>query len=360
MKKKTLKKASKQLTMPHAESRDDAKAGKVKKPTNGLEIVPGEGMPRAHRNKVAPEVVKIAKARGSKFKIGNIVLDVAANPIDAGRDGFIYLIPKLVPRQCRLLLGRVPKGQRGLRNENVARYSRDMKNGRFVWTGDTIKIDARGCLIDGQHRLAAAARVNHTLTNVLLAVVLKKGSIANMDEGARRSIRDRRLILGKRVHDFSVNASVSYEASKPDWSEHTRRAISNEELDHMIDAVPFLDEIQGFYHTGKRTYGRMDSAMGAVAIRCMYKHKTDARAFFSAVAENSHSIDGKEIPQLKQACNYMMQVAMAYKEGVAEGDTRRRRTQTTHKLIEAWNSWRGGKPLASPWRYIRGTIPTVI
>lgn len=333
--------------------------GKQRTTSHGEQILPGEGMPRAYRRTTAPTTQKVNR-KGNKLLVGSIVLELSGY-LSAGREGGVYLLPKLSPDKARSLLKRVPKGQRGLRAEHVRAIARDMKRGRFVWTGEPIRLDARGMLIDGQHRLAAAVQSKTTLRDVVLAVVLKKGNIASIDEGAKRNIRDRRSILGKFIIEYSVVASVTYEAGTPEWNSHTRRGASLEEVDDMIDALPWIEEIQVLYHTAKRTYGgRVDSSLGAVAIRAMRKNKKDARIFFTAVAENSHTIDGKECSQVRAACNHMMQMAAAYKEGRRDGDTRRRRTQTTHRMIDAWNAWRSNKKLPSPWRYTKGTIPELI
>lgn len=343
----------KQLELTGTEEKTDAAVAL------NVPIIEGEDMPRAQRSKRSVASIKMGKPKNGKLSIGKIALEVKQS-IDVGAEGAIHLISKISPAQARALLKRIPKGQRGLRGEHVRAIAGDMRRGRFVWTGDSLRLDGKCRLIDGQHRLTAAVQSNVTLKNVIIAVVLKKANIANIDEGASRNIRDRRSILGKPVFDYSVVASVAFEGNLPDWAQHTRRGMSNEAMDDMIDAIPFMEEIQGCYQRAKHTYTRMDSSLGAVMIRCMRKNKKDARLFFTALSENSHEIDGKTVPELRAACNHMVQMSSAYREGITDGDTRRRRTQTTHRLIQAWNAWRGGDKLSSPWRYVKGTIPKVI
>ena len=50
------------------------------------------------------------------------------------------------------------KGNRSLRQNRVADYSRDMAAGRWKLTGDPIVFDSNGMLIQGQHRLHACVR----------------------------------------------------------------------------------------------------------------------------------------------------------------------------------------------------------
>ncbi len=320
-------------------------------------IVPGDGMPLATRNKKAPKATKIAKARAGILKIGDVTLPINGT-IDHGVHGAMYKIVKLTPDKARALLKRVPKGQRGLRVDHVRAIANDMRADRFRWTGEPIRIDKDGMLIDGQHRMAAAVRADYTFEGMMLCLVLKKASIASIDEGAKRNIRDRRAILGKRAIEYSVIASVAYERSN--WNNHSSRGLSNEEKDALIDAISYLPEIETIQQVAKRTYGNLDSALAAVAIRCFRIHRKEARLFFTAISENSHSPSGRESKQIKAACNHLMQMAAAYREGRGDGDTRRRREQTTWKLIHAWNAWINKRQLPTPWRYVKSKIPDVL
>lgn len=348
-----------QAELPHTQSAKEK--GKPKSGDNTA-ILPGEGMPRRHRRRLSetPKAEPVTAKRG-KLYIGGILLEYSQS-IEVGRDGGIYLIDKLTVERAKQLLKRVARGQRGVRDTHVRAIAQDMTKKRYVWTGEPIRVDSRGYLIDGQHRLGAAVRSGTILHNVVLCVVKKKANIANIDEGVRRNIRDRRSILGKSLLEYSVVASVAYEASQPDWALHTRRGMSNEEVDSLIDACPVADEMNQLYAIAKRTYGRVDSALIAVCIRCLGVPgaKKDARLFFGAVVENSHSINGRESKQVKALCNHLMHMSVEYREGRAKDDTRKRRTQTTHKTIEAWNAWRKQKQLPSPWRYSKGTIPKAI
>lgn len=63
----------------------------------------------------------------------------------------------ITPAMARKLTAELADNQRKLRETKVAQYARDMKAGDWPLTGDTIKIDVNGKLIDGQHRVAAIA-----------------------------------------------------------------------------------------------------------------------------------------------------------------------------------------------------------
>lgn len=63
----------------------------------------------------------------------------------------------ITPAMARKLTADLALNQRKLRETKVAQYARDMRAGDWPLTGDTIKIDVNGKLIDGQHRVAAIA-----------------------------------------------------------------------------------------------------------------------------------------------------------------------------------------------------------
>lgn len=84
---------------------------------------------------------------------------------------------------------------RNLRNSTIDRYASDMKNGRWTETGETIKFDQYGNLIDGQHRLHAVIKSGQTIT-FFVASGLEDAAAVNIDIGAKRSFADALKITG--------------------------------------------------------------------------------------------------------------------------------------------------------------------
>jgi len=71
----------------------------------------------------------------------------------------------------------------------VERYAADMRAGRWRDTGDTVKIDLRGRLVDGQHRLRAVVAAGVTVRLAVLHGVDPRAMLA-VDVGKRRSYGD--------------------------------------------------------------------------------------------------------------------------------------------------------------------------
>jgi len=84
--------------------------------------------------------------------------------------------------------------QRNARNrpispKTVAAYARDMENGKWLTTGEPIKFDSRGNLLDGQHRLAAIIRAGMRV-KMTMARNIPTEARKVMDTGRRRSVAD--------------------------------------------------------------------------------------------------------------------------------------------------------------------------
>lgn len=63
----------------------------------------------------------------------------------------------ITPDMARAMLEKTPPHQRTVTWSRVNRLAADMKEGRFVTTGQTITLDWDGNVVDGQHRLHAIA-----------------------------------------------------------------------------------------------------------------------------------------------------------------------------------------------------------
>lgn len=103
----------------------------------------------------------------------------------------------------------------------VERYAQEMLRGEWRETGDTIKFNRRGLLIDGQHRLMAviASGIGQWF---MVATNVSDDSMSYIDGGKPRSMLDR-LVIGGRV-GTACKESVSV-ARSMFVSTASRRAI---------------------------------------------------------------------------------------------------------------------------------------
>lgn len=95
---------------------------------------------------------------------------------------------------------------RSIRPQHVDVLARDMEAGHWQMTGEAIKLDTAGNLIDGQHRLSAVLASGCAI-QMLVAFGLAPESQQAMDAGARRSASDALSFAG-----MSNTASLAHAA----------------------------------------------------------------------------------------------------------------------------------------------------
>src|ERR1044072_801756 len=86
---------------------------------------------------------------------------------------------------------------RSTRYTHVNELAAKMDDGQWYWNGDSIRFNANGQLVDGQHRLKAFVKSN--LSEIYFAVVedLSDESVNTIDLGAKRSLGDQLDFLGQ-------------------------------------------------------------------------------------------------------------------------------------------------------------------
>lgn len=89
---------------------------------------------------------------------------------------------------------------RPVRRSSVYRYARDIAAGDWRMTGEAIKFDSKGNLIDGQHRLMACVEAGKPMISMVI-YNLAPGVRDVVDTGKSRSARDALALRGE------VNAS---------------------------------------------------------------------------------------------------------------------------------------------------------
>lgn len=94
----------------------------------------------------------------------------------------------LTPNMAReMLAGQAPN--RAKRWAKIDQFARDMSDGNWIMTGEPIKFDLDGCMIDGQNRCEAVIRSGATI-RVLIIRGLARESQSVMDSGTTRTAQD--------------------------------------------------------------------------------------------------------------------------------------------------------------------------
>lgn len=98
-------------------------------------------------------------------------------------------------------------------NRNLARstrtaYARDMKNGKWLLSGDAIRFDLYGNIVDGQHRLAACVEAGVPFESYVIWG-LPQDVIRVIDHGRPRTVADNLHIEGHR-HALMLAAAARW------------------------------------------------------------------------------------------------------------------------------------------------------
>jgi hypothetical protein len=97
----------------------------------------------------------------------------------------ITRVQTVTPEQAAEYLKQNTGNFRSIDRSRVARYAKEIKVGQWKLTGDTIKFDTDGMLVDGQHRLIACVESGCSFTTVVAEDCY---GIEYMDRGKPRSV----------------------------------------------------------------------------------------------------------------------------------------------------------------------------
>lgn len=97
-------------------------------------------------------------------------------------------VEKITPTKAKMYLENNPKN-RHISSPLVEMYAKDIASGQWHMTGDPIRFNGSGALLDGQHRLAAIVSANQPVTCVVIRG-LKSVSQDFMDQGRARSLNN--------------------------------------------------------------------------------------------------------------------------------------------------------------------------
>lgn len=103
-------------------------------------------------------------------------------------------VVKITPEIARTYLNANPNN-RAINLKDVNKLADDMKAGRFVSNGETIKIDSNMELLDGQHRLEACA-LSGVPFEAIIVTDLPPDVFPTIDKGRGRSFADSLYIQG--------------------------------------------------------------------------------------------------------------------------------------------------------------------
>lgn len=231
---------------------------------------------------------------------------------------------------------------RNLRPGVVKTYARDMTAGNWRATGEAIKFDWHGRMVDGQHRLHA---IIESGASVSITVIrgLDPETQTVMDVGAKRSPMDALRWNGVTAN-VSELAAMARIAKAHDSGQLQNAAsalggesrITNSEVLEWVEKTPLSNVAASMGRRFHRGIGGTPSAVGFAALKMLEVDEVDALEFLSSTAEfrtqgsrDPRSVLIRTLARLKGDRVYMapaLQLAL---------------------IFRAWNAWRGQRQLAT-------------
>lgn len=236
---------------------------------------------------------------------------------------------------------------RGLRQQTVEAYRRDMEQGRWIMTGEPIQFSRTGQLLNGQHRMTALAG-STVETGIDFLVVHGLPDLAQqaMDQGAPRGVADALRIAHGHQKNVSIVAAVARwmvahpDPGVPNMVADLKKKVSSAE---SVEAFRLNPDIPYAAERAASMKMAIPGSPSAVAYAYLHINRVDPGAcneFFGAMTDLSFNLTGD--PR-KAALRRLQSVAM-------DPGSRGHHSTTVvviSVLTRAWNSWRRGEQVNS-------------
>lgn len=248
------------------------------------------------------------------------------------------------PSLAREWLGR-NEGNRNVKNIKIATYTRDIIADQWLITGESIKFDWNGRLIDGQNRLHAIIKAGRPVT-ILVVRGLDPRVQKVLDTGAKRSAGDALKMSGHGHNPHVLAATIKLLVA---WDNGT--------LDSAYSSAPDVthSEVLKFYteNTGldsavalsTRTYKAIGATPSPLAACIYLTAVVDAEASFRFFSElGDLDLGEKDTPK-----------NTLYKRLQSLRNEKVVPAQQVYFILRAWNAWRDNKPLRGMKDRVTGT-----
>lgn len=252
----------------------------------------------------------------------------------------------ITPEVAAEMLG-ANKVNRRKKDLRIDRYARDMMNGSWRLTGQTVQFSRSGRLLDGQNRLMACIK-DGVPFKTFVCVGLDDDAMIAIDKGAPRSFADDLTISGyRRASRLAAAVSAIYRYTQTDdigalSAQAQRLSMSSDEGFEVLKEHPGIESTMG--ELGRRE--RLSkvapmSVMDSFAYVVGRVHHDDMAYFFDRIGNPVGLKEGSPILALISA---------------SEGDSIKRKRigvrgglNSRYKvalLTKAWNAYMEGRPVS--------------
>jgi hypothetical protein len=211
----------------------------------------------------------------------------------------------------------------------VHKWSRDMINKKWVWTGEPIQVDTDGFVRNGQHRLLAIIHSGTTQDMVVIRNVEPAAQLV-IDVGRPRSIANQMHMAN--VASASIATSVTnlllrWRAGKLLLSSFMP---SVQEVHELIQGEDELQDAISMIYRMRKTIQRMPlSALGAAFVEGGHVDGDARDRFFEGLITGADLSSDNPILVLRNTLSRQLTHSI-----------RGRRVGQLYQIVHAWNTWR--------------------
>lgn len=223
---------------------------------------------------------------------------------------------------------------RRLNDAKAAQYARDMRAGNWQFNGDPIRFDAKGRLLDGQHRLTAI-KMSGTTQRMLVITNLPETTQDTMDIGRPRRMSDQ-LQISEEAHSTLLAAVLrivtAYELGARAFS---TASPTQAEMRNFLRAHPQVRRAAELASKARKYVPAMPSAFGATYFLAARKDVELAELFFA-----HQLLEGTGLHSGDPAHTLLRRLSFARSTG-----QRMVLDDQIRYILLAWNAFRDGRHL---------------
>lgn len=180
-------------------------------------------------------------------------------------------IVSITPEHAAWVLENRNPHNRNLRSKDVATYARDMADGHWKNTGEAIKFDEDGNLLDGQHRLHAVVEAGVTIDFLVITGDLDQ---EQMDSGVKRVMGDILKLRGEANYIILATLLRSICRWDDENKTFTNRGPSRSEMFALLEEKPWLRSLVPMVHL-LQVNARIPTPVGSVAAYLLWQIDPD-------------------------------------------------------------------------------------
>ena len=252
---------------------------------------------------------------------------------------------RITPLMALLMLARNIENNRNITERKVTAYAADMQAGNWGISSDAIAFDKTGHLLNGQHRLVACRRADHTFDAIVM-FGMDDDMFLRLDQGKKRSKADTLHTQGWKDAPIAAAAGgfvygyqhklIGFGANS--WTGHYEVSVT--ELSQFVKGLPRFEEAVAFsrhlYNTGSTaTRGVLGPSLTAGAYYILAEiNQEQAKDFIERLILGT----GLDITDII----YKLRNRLLSRE--RSGQPIRNRFKMAY-VVKTWNAWRKGEDL---------------